>query len=54
MEKRIWSKPEMNEFVFAANEYVAACGDQNRVYKFICDALAGTLYYWKKTKQQNY
>lgn len=25
MEKRIWSKPEMNEFAFAANEYVAAC-----------------------------
>ena len=38
----------MNEFAFAANEYVAACGDQNKVYKFICDALAGKLYYWKK------
>lgn len=25
MEKRIWSKPEMHEFAFAANEYVAAC-----------------------------
>ena len=27
MEKRIWTKPEMNEFAFAANEYVAACED---------------------------
>lgn len=38
MEKRIWSKPEMNEFAFAANEYVAACGDGGTVYKFICNA----------------
>lgn len=42
----------MNEFAFAANEYVAACGDQNMIYKFVCDALAGTLYYWRKTKRQ--
>ena len=48
MEKRIWSKPEMNEFAFAANEYVAACGDENKVFKFICDAKEGLLYYWKK------
>lgn len=47
MEKKIWSKPEMHEFVFAANEYVAACGDQNRVFKFVCDAVAGPLYYYK-------
>ena len=47
MEKRIWSKPEMNEFAFAANEYVAACGDQNSVFKFVCDAVGGWLYYYK-------
>ena len=47
MEKKIWSKPEMNEFAFAANEYVAACGDQNSVFKFVCDAVAGPLYYYK-------
>lgn len=29
---------------FAANEYVAACGDENRVYKFLCDAPKGSLY----------
>ena len=38
MEKRIWSKPEMNEFAFAANEYVAACGDSGTTYLFKCDA----------------
>ncbi len=38
MEKKIWSKPEMNEFVFAANEYVAACLDTKNTYlKFVCD-----------------
>lgn len=39
MEKKIWSKPEMNEFAFAANEYVAtSCGDGGTTYKFTCDA----------------
>lgn len=38
MEKRIWSKPEMNEFAFAANEYVAACGPSGQTYKFECNA----------------
>lgn len=38
MEKMIWSKPEMNEFAFAANDYVAACGDAFTIYKFICNA----------------
>ena len=35
MEKRIWSKPEMNEFAFAANEYVSTC------YYGFCDIDAG-------------
>lgn len=44
MEKRIWSKPEMNEFTFAANEYVAACEDkQNRFLKFVCNLAGGFL-----------
>lgn len=38
MEKKIWSKPEMHEFAFAANEYVAtSCGD-GTTYNFKCDA----------------
>lgn len=35
MEKRIWSKPEMHEFAFAANEYVSTC------YSGMCDTSAG-------------
>ena len=45
MEKRIWSKPEMNEFAFAANEYVAACAN-GKSYKFECDAKRGPLYWF--------
>lgn len=51
MEKRTWIKPEMNAVTFAANDYVAACGDSGVVYKFICDAaknfglnLGGSVY----------
>lgn len=29
-----------------ANEYVAACGDSGKVYKFECNADAGLLYYY--------
>ena len=42
--KKIWSAPEAIAEQFAANEYVAACGDDNKVYKFTCDAPSGTLY----------
>lgn len=45
---RSYRKPMMNVEKFVANEYVAACGDENRVYKFVCNAPAGTLYYYKK------
>lgn len=38
MEKMIWEKPEMNEIAFAANEYVAACGDGGTNYIFECNA----------------
>lgn len=54
MEKMIWSEPEMNEFAFAANEYVAtSCGDSGKTYKFECDGKSGGLYdggyvYWYK------
>lgn len=45
MEKRIWTKPEMNEFAFAANEYVAACEDTvNKFWKFICNFGGGKHY----------
>ena len=37
-------KPMMEIQMFAANEVIAACGDTNNVYKFRCNAPAGTLY----------
>lgn len=44
--KKIWSAPVAIAEQFAANEYVAACGDENRVYKFECTAARGTAYYY--------
>lgn len=45
--KTIWTKPRAEVECFMANEYIAsACGDENRVYNFLCDAPAGTLYYY--------
>lgn len=38
MEKRVWTKPLAEVEQFMANEYVAACGDMNRVYNFECNA----------------
>lgn len=36
-----WSRPMTFVQKFEANEYVAACGDENRVYKFECTAGGG-------------
>ena len=36
-----WSRPQTVVQKFEANEYVAACGDENRVYKFQCTAGGG-------------
>ena len=44
--KKEYVAPTMVCEEFAANEYVAACGDENRVYKFVCDAPGGELYYY--------
>lgn len=46
MEKKIWTRPMAEVEQFMANEYIAACGDENRVYKFVCDAPRGTMYYY--------
>ena len=34
MERRVWTRPLTEVQKFEANEYVAACHDQNTVYKF--------------------
>lgn len=47
--KRAYVRPTMVGERFVANEYVAACGDENKVYKFMCDALEGELYYYPKS-----
>ena len=44
--KRTYVRPTMVGERFVANEYVAACHDQNTVYKFKCDAPGGRLYYY--------
>ena len=35
---REYVKPMMDSEVFVANEYFSACGDENKVYKFVCNA----------------
>ena len=44
--KRIYESPKAYVEMFTPNEYVAACGDSGKVYKFVCDAPRGTLYYY--------
>lgn len=39
--KRAYVRPTMVGERFVANEYVAACGDKEKVYKFKCDAGSG-------------
>lgn len=36
--KRRYERPSAYIEEFTPNEYVAACGDNNEVYKFECDA----------------
>lgn len=36
--KRRYERPSAYIEEFTPNEYVAACGDENKVYKFTCDA----------------
>lgn len=44
--KKTWEEPKILVQKFVANEYVAACGEENEVYSFSCDAPAGKLYYY--------
>ena len=36
--KNIWERPLTVVQRFDANEAISACGDENQVYKFTCDA----------------
>lgn len=45
--KRIYESPKAYVEMFTPNEYVAACGDSGKVYKFKCDAgggVSGSVY----------
>lgn len=45
--KKTWEEPKIMVQQFMPNEYVATCGDENRVYNFVCDAggrTPGTVY----------
>ena len=54
MEKRIWTRPEKTEVAFAANDYVAACGDRGTEYLFKCDAGGGKLgYVWVEDNEKD-
>lgn len=44
--RKTWEEPRILVQEFVANEYVAACGEENKVYNFTCDAAAGKLYYY--------
>lgn len=41
MNGQTWVRPLTMVQKFEANEYVATCGDLNKVYKFTCDAGGG-------------
>lgn len=47
--KRVYEKPMMSIENFAANEFIAACGDSGTNYLFDCNAPAGELYYFKES-----
>lgn len=46
--KRAYESPKAYVEVFTPNEYIAACGDSGKTYKFECNAKGGLLYYYPK------
>ena len=42
--KKKWIEPQILVQEFVPNEYVAACGDKNKVYKFKCDGTIDGIY----------
>lgn len=47
--RKEWMEPVIEVQEFVANEYVASCGDNGKVYNFECDAPGGLLYYYPKS-----
>lgn len=50
--KRRYERPSAYIEEFTPNEYVAACGDNNKVYKFKCDAGKYGGYVWLETNEE--
>lgn len=53
--KTAYAKPTMNVQLFVPTEYCSTCGEEHKVYKFVCDASsvwpgAGGLVYPDKNK----
>ena len=42
--KQVWSSPKTSFEQFVPQNYIAACGDTERVYLFTCDAPRGNMY----------
>lgn len=49
--KKAFDMPKIVVEQFVPNEYVAACGDENKVYKFKCDAAGGSGVYVESNDQ---
>ncbi len=45
--KKVYEKPMMSVENFAANEFIAACGDHGENVYFKCNAPGGPLYYFE-------
>lgn len=41
MKQQVWSSPKTTFEEFVPQNYIAACGDENKVYLFTCDAGGG-------------
>lgn len=46
MKQQVWSSPKTTFEEFVPQNYIAACGDENKLYKFECNSWPGFLYYY--------
>ena len=52
--KQVWSSPKTSFEQFVPQNYIAACGDTEKVYLFTCDAPGGPLYVPNPNKRGEY
>ena len=55
--RKEWMEPVIEVQEFVANEYVAACGNSGKIYKFVCDAGESdhsyNVYYYDESGKKN-